>query len=235
MAEIKPEDRKVEKYAGIEQLIIDRGWTPVLIVIGGSCVTEAYHDGSDVDLIVYVTEDLGERISIGQSEIEKYVTSSLPMKMKVYPLKWAHNAIWNHDPDFPYYRIYCLEDVLLYPRIFEDLTNQEYADYKAEAQTFLHKDFADIYMFKSKEFVLGNPDDHNRILALRLALTGAYLLTNDAWELDMTKLCTWAGITFDWPKFRDAAQNLTRERSKGYLMAEILAAQALLQTKLDKL
>jgi len=230
----KPEDRKPKYYTGLEQFIIANGYTPVLIVLGGSCITEAYHDESDVDISVYVSDDMEESFRLDVSEMKSVMSldTTLDVRIKIYPLKWADRITFVETYRDVYYPIYIIEDVVAYPPIYETSGIDEF---RAKCAAFPRKDLGEKYMQKSKEYESGKSRDHNRVLSLRLALTGAYLLAKGEWELDIRKLCKWAKIRIDWNAFKAPTGDVLRLRPDDHWLTEIHHAQDLLQSELDKL
>lgn len=231
----KPEDRTPTYYTGLEQFIIAKGYTPVLIVLGGSCVTEAYHDESDVDISVYISDDMEESFRLDMSEMKSVMVldTTLDIRIKIYPLKWADRISFVETYRDVYYPIYIIEDVVAYPPIYETSGIDEF---RAKCEAFPRKRLGEMYLQKSKEYESGKSRDHNRVLSLRLALTGAYLLANGDYELDITKLCAWASIIIDWKAFKaPIVDDVLRLRPDDYWLTEIHHAQALLQEQLGKL
>jgi hypothetical protein len=174
----------------------------------GSSVTNAWAEDSNINISAYITEDLDERITI-EDDFSSYTDKNLLLRL--YPLKWADEAIFELKYDPPYYAIYCLEDILLYPVIYQ---TEGIDALRAKCAAYPKKELAELYLFKAKEFDAGKPDDHNKGLALRLALTGAYMLSTGEWELDIEKLCTWANIPWDWNYIPTALGLLQTELNK---------------------
>ena len=245
MSETLPTYRIATTFNNAEQWIISNlGLTPVCVVLGGSSVTWAFHDRSDVDISVYVTDSY-ILIDDDGSEVEQImwmldsdllksqlaIADPIKIDVKAYTVDWADDAVFNNQSINPYWKIYIVEDLLAYPVIYE---NSGIDALRAKCATIPLQTRGEWYKRKSFEFSEGKPDDHNRMMAVRQALTGAHLLSKGTYELDIRTLFTNAGFTFDWVSWRDQSLNPDRLRDFDYLRTEIEQAQSLLQQELDK-
>lgn len=181
-------------YDKLEQVVIKAGYTPVLVVIGGSYATGQIHDKSDLDIWGVYLEDEPAEFSVNEVDRLSILGNSGWTQIIFFSLKTVREQI--RDPytiNDPPRRIWHYENFMVYPRIYD---SQHAKDFREELSVYTSSEVAQWYLEAGNWFekmVNRSPKMAER--ALRLYLTGCRLIETEELVVKYQDLLDWSRIS----------------------------------------
>jgi len=170
-----------------------------LLVLGGSRSTKTYTVKSDWDYAAMSNEIKSIR------QMRNISGEDNLWRIQILPsfdtITREYNKSENKRKSYLlYWWINSLENIMAHRVIYDDKTITN--PIRSEIKAIPRRTIAERYFWLSQLFPFDKMTHRDYILSARLSLTGAYYIDRGIFEIDIDKLSTHYGITFDWKKYR---------------------------------